>query len=65
MKGNILSIRNVTFGLVEETKEEFSNIVLQHINEIEAKKNYAEIQYSTCVCNGQVVQCALIVERER
>lgn len=65
MKGKILSIANVTFGLTEETKDGFISQIMQHIEEIEAKKHYAEVHYSTCVCNGQVVQCALIVERKR
>lgn len=65
MKGKVLSVSNITFGLTEETKDEFITQVMERINEIESKKNYAEILYSTCVINGQIVQCSLIVERER
>ena len=65
MKGKILSVSNITFGLTEESKDEFAIQVMHRIEDIEAKKHYAEIHYSTCTINGQVVQCALIVERER
>lgn len=65
MKGDILSVYNIVSYLTEATKEEFINQVMQHIYEIESKKKYAEIHYSTCAINGKVAQCALIVERER
>ena len=66
MKGDILSVHNIVTCLTEATKGEFINQVMEHIDrEIESKKKYAEIHYSTCAINGQVIQCALIVERER
>ena len=65
MKGDIVSVHNIVSCLTEETKEAFINQIMERIEDIEAKKHYAEIHYSTCAINGQVVQCALIVERER